>query len=405
MGKQKGRAVPTKKKLFIIADAAVDTGFATVTHNLIDNLHTEWDIDVLGINYYGDPHPIQQKARIWAPTGVTQQDLYGFNRVPVLLNNIKPDVVLVINDPWIAAEYVGPFTNTPGKKVLYTPIDAKHVKPIFVDEINKQYHHVIAYTHFGANELTRAGLTLPTNVIAHGVDTQQFYPLDKNAIRMDGGLDPDWFIVQVVDRNQIRKRIDLALYYFAQWVHMTDKPDSVKLYYHGALLDEGWDLAELAKYLGIDDRLILSHRNLNPAHGFPLDMMKAVYSVADVKLSTTQGEGWGLTTMESMACRVAQIVPKYSALGEWTEGKVIYTDIDPIPYFSTKGVNTQAGIPTLQSTVKALELLYKDKDLRERTAQAGYELVTQKRFTWQHIAQEFNTTFKSVLKTKGVDDE
>lgn len=164
-------------------------------------------------------------------------------------------------------------------------------------------------------------------------------------------------------------------------------------------------MAQLAKYLGIDDRLILSHRNLNPAHGFPLDMMKAVYSVADVKLSTTQGEGWGLTTMESMACRVAQIVPKYSALGEWTESKVIYTDIDPIPYFSTKGVNTQAGVPTLQSTVKALELLYKDKDLRERTAQAGYELVTQKRFTWQHIAQEFNTTFKNVLKTKGVDDE
>jgi len=38
-----------KPKLFIIADAGVDTGFAQVTHNLVEHLHSF----VERIKYYG----------------------------------------------------------------------------------------------------------------------------------------------------------------------------------------------------------------------------------------------------------------------------------------------------------------------------------------------------------------
>jgi glycosyltransferase involved in cell wall biosynthesis len=399
MGKQKGRlVVANKKKLFIIADAGVDTGFATVTHNIINHLANRWDISVLAINYYGDPHPIQKKAQLWSPTGVMQGDVYGFNRIKTLLTNTNPDAVLVINDPWVAAEYTDAWKDTPGTKFLYTPIDAQNIKPMFVDKINEGYDYVIGYTQFGIDHLTNAGLMLPSSVIPHGVDKQMYYPLDKRSIRENAGLAQDWFIVQVVDRNQIRKRIDLAMYYFSQWVLMTDKPDSVKFYYHGALIDEGWDLGQLAKSLGIDDRLVLSHRNLNPAHGFPIETMKFVYNIADVKLSTTMGEGWGLTTMESMACGIPNIVPRYSALGEWAEGGVLYTDISDIPMFNTKGINTRGGIPDMASTIRALELLYRNEAERMRIGKAGYDLVTQPRFGWASVAQEFERVFLSATK-------
>lgn len=405
MTKQKGRIAPKKKKLFIIADAAVDTGFATVTHNLVDNLHQRWDISILGINYYGDPHPVQKKAALWSPTGLMQGDVYGFNRVKTLLTNHNPDAVLVINDPWIAAEYTNTWKDTPGVKFLYTPIDAANIKPMFVTEINKGYDHVIGYTEFGIRELTRAGLSLPSSVIPHGVNPKMYFPLDKAKVRTDAGLDPSWFIVQVVDRNQIRKRIDLAFHYFAEWVHITDKPSNVKLYYHGALMDEGWDLGQLAKELGIDDRLILSHRNLNPAHGFPVEAMKLVYNVADLKLSTTLGEGWGLTTMESMACMVANVVPNYSALGEWAQGGVMYTDISDIPHYNVKGLNTRGGVADMQSTIRALELLYRNDGERDRIAKAGYDLVTQPKFSWNNVAQEFERVFDSAKKQERTEDE
>lgn len=254
-------------------------------------MHKTWDISILGINYYGDPHPVQQKAQLWSPTGVQQGDVYGYNRIRTLLMNTNPDAVLVINDPWVAAEYVGLWDDTPGVKILYTPVDSANVKPMYPQRLNKGYDHVIGYTQFGIDELTRAGLNLPTSVIPHGVDDQMYFPMDQREVRKQLEIDPEWFIVQVVDRNQIRKRIDLALYYFAQWVQMTDKPPNVKFHYHGALMDEGWDIGQLAYDLGIDDRMIYSHRNLNPAHGFPVEAMKLVYNVADIKLSTTMGEG------------------------------------------------------------------------------------------------------------------
>lgn len=235
----KGRSVPEKKKLFVVADCAVTTVFATVCHNLIENLHKTWDINVLAINYYGDPHPIQQKAQIWCPVATTPGDVYGMTRLETLLKGIQPDVVLFINDAWILSEYVQVLKDTPGVKIGYTPVDAQNIKPMYVQEINKQFDHIIAYTQFGVQELTKAGLKIPTSVIPHGIDKKDYYPLNKSEVRKQAGLDPDWYIVQLVGRNQVRKRIDLAVYYFSEWVKRYNLPDNVKFYYHGALLDEG----------------------------------------------------------------------------------------------------------------------------------------------------------------------
>lgn len=401
---QKGRKGIQKKNLFIIADAGVNTGFATVSHNLIDHLHTRWNIDVLAINYQGDPHDIQKKARLWNPAGTMYGDLYGLSRVSVLSNNLKSDVILMINDPWIAAEYTSQLKKSIGKKVLYTPVDAKNIKSMYVDEINKSFDHVITYTQFGADQLLESGLKLPYSVIPHGVDRQNFFPVDQTFAREKSGIDNKYFIVQVVDRNQVRKRIDLAIYYFAEWVKRTNKPDNVMFYYHGAMKDEGWDIGQLMVYNDIKDRLILSHHNLDPAHGFPIDFMKIVYSLADIKVSTTLGEGWGLTTMESMACGVANIAPNYAALGEWAKDGIYHTDISHIPSFNIKGINTIGGVADMESTIAALELLYQNKEERNRIAKKGLALISQPKFQWSNIAKEFENVFNTVETVELEDD-
>ena len=399
----KGRKPPTRPKLFIIADAAVDTGFAQVTHNIVDNLYKAWDITILAINYYGDPHPVQSKASLWNPAGAVHGDLYGFSRVQPLLEQVQPDIVLVIQDPWIASQYVEYFKKTPGKKVLYTPVDAKNIKQMYVDEINKGYDRVVGYTQFGVDELLEAGLTVKTSVVPHGVDTTMYFPLDKNEVRERAGIDPKFFIVQMVDRNQKRKRIDLGLYYFSEWVKRTNKPENVKFYYHGALRDEGWDIGQLCVYLGIKDRLVLSHENLSPSRGFPIEAMKLVYNLADIKLSMAN-EGWGLTTMESMACGIPNVAPRYSALGEWANNGVEYLDISNIPYFTTNGINTMSGIPTLESTLEILERLYTSKQERDTLGKKGFDLINQEQFRWKNIAKKFERIFFDVIE-QGIDDE
>lgn len=104
--------------------------------------------------------------------------------------------------------------------------------------------------------------------------------------------------------------------------------------------------------------------------------------------------------MESMACGIANIVPKYSALGEWPIGGVLHTDISPIPLFNTKGINTRGGLADMGSTIRALELLYKDDVRRFSIAKAGYNLVHEPRFTWKQIALEFEKVFSTAKGMK-----
>ena len=383
-----------KKKLFIIADAGVDTGFAQVTHNLVEHLAQSWDIHILGINYWGDPHPIQSKAKLYNPAAKAQGDYYGTARVQELLHTIKPDVIFLINDPWVAASYV-PLLKYDARKVLYTPIDGKNIKHEFVEPLNEAYNHVVGYTQFGINELRASGLTLATSVIPHGVNKKIYKPIDRADARQRNGFGEDWFIVNVTDRNQIRKRIDLALFYFSEWVKRTNKPETVKIHYHGAMHDEGWDILQLAEALDIKERLIITAPNITAANGLPLELMPYIYGVADVGLSTTMGEGWGLTVHERMAMKIPMIVPNFSALGEWANGGVHYTTISDIPYFNIRDLNTRGGIADMQSVIDALELMYSNSDYRADIAEKGYKLATSVKFEWRNIAREFNTVFRS----------
>lgn len=397
---QHNTKVVVKRKLFIIADAGADTGFASVTHNLIDNLYDRWDIHVLAINYQGDPHPLQSKAKMYYPAAKAQGDFYGINRIAELTHKIKPDIVFLINDPWVASSYQ-PLLEKSGYKgpiVLYTPVDGYNVMPAYVQPLNT-FTHVVGYTQFGIDRLKESGLEVPTSVIPHGVNKKLWKPIDRAEAREKQGFEQDWFIVNVTDRNQIRKRIDLAFYYFAQWVHSTNKPITVKLHYHGGMRDTGWDLFQLTKAFGIGDRLLISHPNLTAQQGIPLDLMPYYYAPADVGLSTTMGEGWGLTTHERMAMKIPMIVPEYSALAEWARGGVHYTKISDIPYFSVNSVNTKGGVPDMQSTIDALETMYVDKDYREHIAQKGYDLATQAKFSWRNIAMQFHNVFNAAINT------
>ena len=393
-----------KPVLFIFADAGADTGFSQVTHNLIDQLWTQYDIHVLAINYYGDPHPIQKKAKLYNPAARYQGDFYGSKRVADLLSQVKPDLFFMINDPWVASGYLPLLKTYKGPKVLYTPIDALNLKRSYIEPLN-EFDYVIGYTQFAVDQMLERGLTTNVTHLPHGVDTKLYKPIDQQEAREKNGFPPEWFIINVTDRNQVRKRIDLAFYYFTEWVKATDKPESVKLHYHGALQDDGWDIIDLAEELGMKDRLIITAPNLTAQNGLPLHLMPYVYAPADIGLSVTMGEGWGLTAMERMAMGIPMILPDFSAYGEWAKGAAHMLDISNIPFFNKGGLNTRGGIATLESTIEALESMYIDVGYRKHIGKLGYELVTQKKFQWFVIAKQFDKIFKDVIANHIIKDE
>jgi len=397
----KGRMVKDKPRVLWISDAVAHTGFATVCHSVLEHLTQKYDIHVLGVNYFGDPHPY--KYPIWP--AATGGDVFGLGRLPKLLQQLRPHITCVVNDPWIVKDYIqlldAPLGRAPDgqeaftNKVAYMPVDGKNLQPDFVQPLDG-LHHAIFYTQFGLDEARKSGFTNENvSIIPHGVDLADFTPMGTKAARAKlTNVLQDWFVVGCVNRNQPRKRLDLALEYFAEWAK--DKPVEVKFYYHGALQDVGWNILQLAEYYGISDRLIITSPNLTTAVGVPRDMLKFIYNCFDVQVTTTLGEGWGLTQMEGMACAVPQVVPDWSALGEWAKDGAAL-----IPCTSTQansgGLNTIGGIMDKKMFMLEMDRLYYDADYRKKIGKAGHNLVRAPMFQWKSVADQFDNVFTKVM--------
>lgn len=382
------------KKLLWIGDAACPSGFARVTHEVLDTLRHSYDVTVLGINYRGDPHPYPYP--IYTAMG---DDYMGVWRLIWMCDFVKPDVIVILNDPWNIPFYTNLLKKFPDYAkvpvVGSVAVDGKNCRGAGLNDLAL----AIFWTQFGADEAKAGGYTGPAEVIPLGVDLNTFNPRDKQearAKRLPLNL-PDVFVVGNVNRNQPRKRWDLTIQYFADWVKSRKIQDAY-LYLHCAPTgDTGCNVAQLAKYYGVLDRLWLMEPPV--FYGISEEEMVDTYNCFDVQISTTQGEGFGLTTLEGMACGIPQIVPAWAALGDWPKGAVwevrcTGTAIGP-PY-----VNVIGGVPDKDLFIAALDALYHRSSYRKQNGEAALERAQQARFRWSNIGKEYNDALTWVLAPK-----
>jgi glycosyltransferase involved in cell wall biosynthesis len=387
-----------KIKLLWIGDSpAVSTGFGRVAQGVLENLFQtgKYSISVLGINHpIGDPHRYEGMFRIYPARA--SGNVYGFNRIREVIDKEKPDVILINNDLWIASEYVKEIPEK-NRIITYSPVDALPVQSDWIANLNIVNSKITTYTQFAKNGIQTA-LNVPVDIIGHAVDTDEFYPV-SDARKFLANIPPDAFVVQNVNRNQPRKRLDLFLKAMQIWLSRlpTSDRNNVCLYYHGSLKDVGWNLVSLAQRWGIDDRfLITDQTGLSPAQGVSLSMLCKIYNVANVHVMTSVGEGFGLSPFESAACGVAQVVPAHSACKELWEGKAPLINIDHWEVL-TGGVNTEGGVVSVEHLASILDELYHNRDKCKEYGRLAYEYVQREEFTWGYVARQFDTTINNMM--------
>ena len=352
------RTVPAKKKMLYVGDFPVQTGFGVVSNNLIATFRNEYDLHIMGVNYYGDYDPLCEGLRVY-PATLGGSDVWGKERLEGMVRSIKPDVVFILNDCWIANDYMtilSEIKDIPFKTVLYTPIDAENVKPDFA-----------------------AGLVKFDAVVTYKEDD---------------------YIVLCLQRNQPRKRLDLTFFYFAEWVKRYDLPMSVKIYYHGALQDFGIDIIQWCQYLGIEDRLVISSPNITASRGLTPDQLNLVYNNADVFFTTTAAEGWCLPVAEAMAVGTPVILPNHSALCEWPRPNAVYMECYPFPQLTDRGLNTIHHVTEMESAISALHRVYTDSALRAELGQRSLAHMRQSKFSWNVIGKQFVEIIDGCFKSK-----
>lgn len=400
-----------KKKILWVSDAVATTGFSRVAHNIIKFFpRGKYEIHHLGINYSGDPHGY--KHHIYP--AVLGGDLYGTRRLEPLIKQIKPDLLFFLNDAWVINQYLQELVNhklTDIPVVVYFPVDSEESDADWF----RHYHLVYAtcvYTEFAKRDIIASGAFTEEdniNIIPHGVDTEKFYP-HKNVNNVSGlrrakqEMFPwkerpeflDSFVVLNANRNQPRKRVDLTLRAFGEFVK--DKKGKTHLYCHMGIEDAGINLLKVAKRYNFDDYFIVSSLK-NQIPGVPDSRLNLIYNACDVGINTSSGEGWGLVSFEHAATRRAQIVPNHSGSAEiWSPETAIM--IEGSEKYMYEHTNTVATMLSYDSTLESLETAYEmwqDGSLVD-LADAAYNHVTQPKYKWKTISRQVDKVFNKILR-------
>ncbi len=386
------------------------TGFARVMEGVFGPLADRYEIHHLGTNYRGDPHGYAWKVYPAEIGG----DRWGANRVATLVEKIRPRLVFILNDIWVQHAYLKELRKLKDAPpvVLYCPVDGGPIDPETIAPL-AGVARCAAYTEFGRAQIEAAAraqrvkdpsFAFPAvEVIPHGVDTQTFRPLEvsdgasprleaRRLLFPDMGDPEGRFIVLNANRNQPRKRIDTTVRGFALFAR--DKPANVHLFLHMGVEDVGWNVVQLARRYGVEDRVLMSSLNMT-IQGVSARQLNLVYNACDVGLNTSTAEGWGLPSFEHAATRAAQVVPRHSACAELWEGAGVL--VEPAMSVVFEKILTEAWLVTPEGVAEALERLYADREFLSEMSERAYRNATRAEYRWGNIAARWDALFREVL--------
>lgn len=276
------------------------TGFGTVARNILAGLHNtgRYAIDILGINYWGDPHNFP--FRIW-PTGTnSEKDPYGRKKVFSMIPRMEYDILFFLQDSFILDFLPQLHTHLRGaskdfRSICYFPVDGTP-KEQWMRNVDAT-DYPVAYTEFGKEEAIKAHPGMKDLlVIPHGANVSDYFVADeKDVLAFKSqffGAQRDKFVFTNLNRNQQRKDIPRTIAAFAEFRKQV--PESL-LYLHMAKQDQGWNLEEVVQSYGLStSEDVIFPQNFGPNQGYPRQIVNMIYNISDCVISTTLGEGWGL---------------------------------------------------------------------------------------------------------------
>jgi len=407
----KGEQKKKTKVIFYGDSPTCATGFGQVSRNILPALHNSgrYEVDILGINYWGDPH--NYPFRIWPMAVNGQRDPYGRQRLQQHLMDpsLQYDILFFLQDTFILDFMPGMLANLikAGKRfksVYYYPIDGIP-KSQWIDSVNA-VDYPVTYTKYGFEQSTKIqpDLADKLQIIPHGINPKVFFPAPPAQVKefreqFFGAL-ADKFIVTNVNRNQQRKDIPATIQAFKEF--RRHRPDSV-LYLHMMAQDQGWNLPEVIKAFELDiTKDVILPQNFTASTGFPLEILNLVYNASDCVISTTVGEGWGLSWTEAMATKTPIVFPQNTCLGEYITDETGYPypsggDADHITVLPH---DNEVPRPTahVDKMVKQMVALYDDREEAAKRAQAAYDMVHSTLVWDEHINPQWVKLFDHIVK-------
>jgi len=152
-----------------------------------------------------------------------------------------------------------------------------------------------------------------------------------------------------------------------------------------------FDIRQLILRYNIENRVVFSP--IRYFDNFEYKDMNKVYNVMDIFLLTTSGEGFGVPTIEAMACEIPVVATDYTTTKELIVEDGVCGIPVPICAEITGNWVVERAIMDLEKGAQALTALYSNRDGARLMGQEGRRKVLRQ-YTWDVVLPQWKALFE-----------
>jgi len=366
------------------------SGVGTQTKYIIEGLLATGKYQFLSLGgaiKHQDYRP--QKTEQWKDDWVLiPVDGYGNkDMIRSIMRTEKPDVIWFMTDPrfwgwlWEMENEIRP--NIP---MVYYHVWDNYPYPTYNRKFYLSNDHIATISKLTDDIVRTVAPEVPATYVPHAVNTEVFKRLPEAEIakfkKENLKIEDDRLVFFWNNRNARRKQSGSVIWWFAEFLKKTAKKATLVM--HTDPRDvHGQDLHAIIRELGLVNReVLLSEQKI------PSENLAYFYNAADATINISDAEGFGLATLESLACETPIIVVKTGGLQDQVRNGDQLFGIEIVP--SSRSVIGSQEVPFIyedriseEQMVGALETFANiPKETRKLVGQAGR----------QHVIDNFNFT-------------
>ena len=374
-----------KKKILVIADHPLSpSGVGSQTKYFVEALLKTGRYQFLclgGAVKHQDyrPQKVEPYGEDWR---IFPIDGYGNHEIiRSILQKEKPDVLWFMTDP----RFFGWLWEIENEIRPHMPMVYYHVWDNFpAPSFNGQYYRstdeVVCISKVTHKILQSVSPDVSSYYHPHSVSPQFYYPYTSEADKsrsnevkqriLDSTINlknPNKKLFFWNNRNARRKQSGTLIWWFKEFLDEVGHDKATLLMHTDARDPHGQDLPHIINHLGVNDgQVLISTNKVEPDH------LAAIYNATDFTINISDAEGFGLSTLESLACGTPIIANMTGGLQEQvTNGKEWFGwGIQPaskavigslqVPYIYEDRLSKEDFIDTLKKAMSVSKKAYKN---------------------------------------------
>ena len=399
-----------KKKILVLSDHPLSpSGVGTQTKYFIESLlkTNRYKFICLGgaikhQNY--DPIKVDPWGDDWV---VYPVDGYGSHDIiRSLLRTERPDILWFMTDPrfwswlWEIEDEVRPLV-----PMVYYHVWDNYPYPNFNARYYDSTDVVVAISKLTHDVVKSVSPNVESHYLPHSVDTEVFKKLPESEVKefIQKGFDSneEKFTIFWNNRNARRKQSGSLIWWFNEFLNKVGR-DKARLVMHTNPKDpNGQDLVAIMQELNLDNGEVFISKDK-----IPPKLLAFMYNMSDCTINISDAEGFGLATLESLACETPIIATMTGGLQEQVTDGDEWFGVGLTP--ASKAVIGSQSVPYIyedrvcqEDVVNALLKMYNmTKEERQALGAKGRQHVMQN-YNFEQFQSNWVELIDSVVENYG----